>query len=125
MRATPVTISHAGALNTILAVNRRFGVNEGDRVFAISSLCFDLSVYDLFGAAAAGAGIVMPSGKAAADPQSWLQTMRDGRVTVFLGDAGLAAQRKEVDGATHDLLGDIERAAFFELDVRGARDLCF
>ena len=44
-----VMIDHRGATNTVLEVNRRFEVLPGDRVFAISALSFDLSVYDVFG----------------------------------------------------------------------------
>ena len=49
-----VMIEHRGALNTVLDVNERFGVRADDRVLALSSLSFDLSVYDVFGVLAAG-----------------------------------------------------------------------
>ena len=39
----------------------RFAVGPSDRVIAISSLSFDLSVYDIFGPLAAGGAIVMPA----------------------------------------------------------------
>src|SRR5262245_20214615 len=42
-----VMIEHRAAVNTIVDVNRRFGVNSQDRVLAVSSLSFDLSVYDI------------------------------------------------------------------------------
>ena len=46
-------ITHAAALNTIVDINERFDVRPGDRVLALSSLSFDLSVYDIFGILAA------------------------------------------------------------------------
>jgi amino acid adenylation domain-containing protein len=55
-----VMIEHCGAVNTILDINERFGVTSRDRILAVSSLSFDLSVYDIFGALAAGATIVIP-----------------------------------------------------------------
>lgn len=55
-----VTISHAGALNTIHAVNERFSVGSADRVLALSDLSFDLSVYDLFGPLLVGGAVVFP-----------------------------------------------------------------
>jgi amino acid adenylation domain-containing protein len=55
-----VTISHAGALNTIHAVNERFSVDASDRVLALSDLSFDLSVYDLFGPLLVGGIVVFP-----------------------------------------------------------------
>src|SRR4051794_8864889 len=38
----------------------RFALNAEGRVLALSSLSFDLSVYDIFGTLAAGGAIVMP-----------------------------------------------------------------
>ena len=61
-------IDHRGALNTILDVNRRFGVGPDDRVLALSSLSFDLSVYDVFGLLAAGGALVIPDAGTTARP---------------------------------------------------------
>ncbi|MET1077654.1 MAG: amino acid adenylation domain-containing protein [Pseudomonas sp.] len=67
-----VMIDHRGAVNTLLDINRRFAVVPGDRVLAISSLSFDLSVYDLFGTLAAGAAVVLLAPEPALDPAHWL-----------------------------------------------------
>ncbi len=58
-----VVIDHQGAVNTILDINNRFNIGEKDKCFAISSLSFDLSVYDIFGILAAGGSIVIPGTK--------------------------------------------------------------
>jgi non-ribosomal peptide synthetase component F len=55
-----VLIEHRGAVNTILDINRRFGVTTGDRVLAVCSLNFDLSVYDVFGLLGIGGSLVVP-----------------------------------------------------------------
>ena len=78
-----VMIDHAGAVNTILDINRRFDLRPEDRVFAISNLGFDLSVYDVFGTLAFGGTIVMPETAAARDPERWAELMRRERVTVW------------------------------------------
>ncbi len=70
-----VMIDHRGAVNTILDLNQRFAMGPADRVFAISSLSFDLSVYDLFGTLAAGGTIVMPPPSATPDPAHWLSLL--------------------------------------------------
>ncbi|HEX2252339.1 MAG TPA: AMP-binding protein, partial [Thermoanaerobaculia bacterium] len=44
-----VMIEHRAAANTLADVGRRFAVGPEDRVLALSSLSFDLSVYDVFG----------------------------------------------------------------------------
>jgi amino acid adenylation domain-containing protein len=78
-----VMIAHRGALNTVIDVNERFAVGPEDRILALSSLGFDLSVYDLFGAFAAGAVLVMPSPESERDPAHWVDLMREERVTIW------------------------------------------
>ncbi|MFP3454225.1 AMP-binding protein, partial [Bacillus sp. SIMBA_154] len=47
------------AANTIIDINEKFKVSEEDRILGISSFCFDLSVYDVFGSLSAGASLVL------------------------------------------------------------------
>ncbi|ARU60242.1 hypothetical protein CBW65_03575 [Tumebacillus avium] len=54
-----VATTHRAALNTIFDINQKFTVGAADTVIGISSLCFDLSVYDIFGTVAAGATLVL------------------------------------------------------------------
>ena len=76
-------IEHRSALNTVLDINERFGVRADDRILALSSLSFDLSVYDIFGALAAGATIVMPHPMSAREPGDWADIIRRERVTIW------------------------------------------
>ncbi|MEV4923033.1 amino acid adenylation domain-containing protein [Streptomyces roseoverticillatus] len=78
-----VMISHRSALNTIADVNRRFGIGPDDGVLGLSSLSFDLSVYDVFGTLAAGGRLVLPDESGLRDPAHWIDMMRQGRVTVW------------------------------------------
>ncbi|QSQ14848.1 non-ribosomal peptide synthetase/type I polyketide synthase [Myxococcus landrumensis] len=82
-RPKGVMIDHRGAVNTVLDMNERFRVGPEDRVFALSSLSFDLSVYDVFGTLAAGAAIVMPAPGMQRDPGHWLSMLEQGRVSVW------------------------------------------
>jgi amino acid adenylation domain-containing protein/thioester reductase-like protein len=75
-----VTISHQAAMTTIREINRRFDLCSRDRVFAVSSLGFDLSVFDIFGTLRAGGTVVMPASR---DPQDWLRQVRSEKVTVW------------------------------------------
>lgn len=50
-----VMVSHAAAHNTLADLGQRLGLGPRDRVIALASLSFDLSVFDLFGVTAAGA----------------------------------------------------------------------
>ncbi|HEY0432213.1 MAG TPA: amino acid adenylation domain-containing protein, partial [Pyrinomonadaceae bacterium] len=78
-----VMVDHRGAVNTVLDINRRFSVTAADRVLALSSLSFDLSVYDIFGTLAAGAAIVMPDTEGTRDPSAWVELMNRNSVTVW------------------------------------------
>jgi pyochelin synthetase len=78
-----VAIDHQGAVNTILDINKRFEVGDRDRVLAVSSLSFDLSVYDIFGTLAAGGTIVIPDASATHSPEHWVKLIAQHRVTVW------------------------------------------
>ncbi|MEM9212762.1 MAG: AMP-binding protein [Cyanobacteria bacterium P01_F01_bin.150] len=78
-----VMIDHRGAVNTILDINQRFGVGVRDRVLALSSLSFDLSVYDIFGLLAAGGAIVLPDAGSDRDPIHWADLIQTHGVTVW------------------------------------------
>ncbi|RTZ51673.1 hypothetical protein EKO25_26125, partial [Bacillus sp. SAJ1] len=47
------------ACNTIKDINERFQVEETDKILGLSSMTFDLSVYDVLGALSTGATLVM------------------------------------------------------------------
>ncbi|TDC91357.1 non-ribosomal peptide synthetase/MFS transporter [Actinomadura sp. 7K507] len=78
-----VMIEHRNAANTCLEINRRFAVGPDDRVLSLAELGFDLSVFDVFGAPAAGAALVMPEPAAARDPAAWARWVERGRITVW------------------------------------------
>ncbi|WP_336217210.1 AMP-binding protein, partial [Nonomuraea sp. LPB2021202275-12-8] len=78
-----VEVSHRAALNTVLEVNRRFGVGEGDRVLAVSALDFDLSVWDVFGLLSAGGALVMVAEGERRDAARWARLVAEHGVTVW------------------------------------------
>ncbi len=54
-----VIISHQSAFNTIIDVIQKFELTKDDRIIGISSLCFDLSVFDIFGSLSVGAELIL------------------------------------------------------------------
>ncbi|MEA2604527.1 MAG: hypothetical protein QOF89_5519 [Acidobacteriota bacterium] len=97
-----VVIDHRGAVNTILDLNHRFRVGPEDRVLALSSLSFDLSVYDIFGTLAAGGTLVFPDAARRRDPEHWAERVESEGVTIWNSVPALmemlaeqAAQRPE------------------------------
>ncbi|MEH2272120.1 MAG: amino acid adenylation domain-containing protein [Nostoc sp.] len=78
-----VMISHQSVVNTILDINQRFDVNADDRILALSSLSFDLSVYDIFGTLAAGGTIIIPEVASTKDPNHWTELIAKYQITIW------------------------------------------
>ncbi|MDP1574956.1 MAG: amino acid adenylation domain-containing protein [Coxiellaceae bacterium] len=78
-----VCISHAGAVNTILAVNKQFNIHQNDAVLALSELSFDLSVYDLFGLLGAGGVVVFPDQALVKEPTHWAALIKKHNITLW------------------------------------------
>lgn len=78
-----VEIQHFAAANTIRSVNEGFGISAKDRVLGISSLAFDLSVFDFFGSWAAGACVVLTDPSPQPDPEAWMDLVTEHGVTVW------------------------------------------
>lgn len=78
-----VMIDHQGAVNTVVDINERFGVGPEDRVLAISSLSFDLSVYDIFGVLGAGGAIVIPDQDELRSPDRWMEYIQKHQITIW------------------------------------------
>ncbi len=82
-KAKGVMLDHRGPVNTIRDVNERFQVDFRDRVLSLSSLGFDLSVYDLFGMFAVGATVVQPTLAQSRDPEQWHRLISKHAVSVW------------------------------------------
>jgi amino acid adenylation domain-containing protein len=78
-----VEITHGGTVNTIRAINSLCSVDTTDRILNVSPLGFDLSVYDFFGAWTAGAAVVLPRDSHYPQPREWINSARQGRVTLW------------------------------------------
>ncbi|WP_308409020.1 non-ribosomal peptide synthetase [Streptomyces sp. AC558_RSS880] len=104
-----VDVSHGAAMNTLAAINARFGVQPSDRGLALAELDFDMAVYDLFGPLSAGGSVVLIDEAAGRDPQHWIRLMREHRITLVncvpaLLDMTLTAAEADPEG-----LGDTLR----------------
>ncbi|TLS39481.1 amino acid adenylation domain-containing protein, partial [Streptomyces montanus] len=97
-----VMIDHRGAANTVADINDRFGITAGDRVLGLSSLSFDLSVWDVFGVFAAGGTLVLPRPDAGRDPEAWGELARRHGVTVWNSVPALVEMLVEHAGARRE-----------------------
>lgn len=78
-----VAMSHGAVTNTLDDMAARFGMTADDRVFALSSLSFDLSVYDIFAPLAHGAAIVIPDPGQERNPAHWHAMLEAHQVTIW------------------------------------------
>ncbi|MFF9150030.1 amino acid adenylation domain-containing protein [Streptomyces sp. NPDC014861] len=78
-----VVIPHAAAVNTIRDLTERFALTARDKVLAVSSLAFDLSVFDQFALLGCGGTVVCPPDSAVPDPEAWAASVHRHGVTVW------------------------------------------
>eukprot|EP01043_Picozoa_sp_COSAG02_P002100 COSAG02_NODE_47_length_45434_cov_101.776221_8_plen_3424_part_00 len=98
-----VMIQHCAALNTIDEINRRFEVGSADRVLGVSSLSFDLSVWDIFGILSVGGCLVIPSADSVRDPAQWVECIRAHGVTIWNSVPQLLSMLVEHVGDARDV----------------------
>ncbi len=78
-----VAVSHGAIVNSLVGVNNVFGIHAKDRIVCFSSYGFDLSVWDMFGCALAGACLVLPSKTETRDPEQLLRLLHASGATVW------------------------------------------
>ncbi|GAB2475940.1 hypothetical protein GCM10027063_15950 [Promicromonospora xylanilytica] len=98
-----VMIEHGAACTTLDDLARRLGLGPWSRVLALSSLSFDLSVFDVFGVLGAGGTVVVPEEGDVRDPERWCQLVRAERVTVWNTVPALAQLAAEQAAGTDAL----------------------
>ncbi|MFI6024863.1 amino acid adenylation domain-containing protein [Amycolatopsis magusensis] len=89
-----VLLSHAPVVNLIEWVNTTYGMGPADRVLFLTSLGFDLSVYDVFGVLAAGGSIRVATDEEIRDPRRLLSILDEEPIT-FWDSAPAALQQLE------------------------------
>jgi amino acid adenylation domain-containing protein/FkbH-like protein len=82
-RPKGVLLRHRPVVNVLDWVNRSFVVTPSDRVLFVTSLSFDLSVYDIFGVLGAGASIRIASEEEMRDPTVLLRILKTEPITIW------------------------------------------
>lgn len=78
-----VAVSHRSVVNLIEWVNGTYEVTPDDRLLMVTSFCFDLSVYDIFGILAAGGSIRLVADAEAGDPDRLTGILQDEPITFW------------------------------------------
>ncbi|WHY56138.1 non-ribosomal peptide synthetase [Peribacillus simplex] len=87
-----VTVKHKPVVNLIEWVNSTFSVGTSDKLLFVTSLCFDLSVYDILGILAAGGSIRIAGDSEVRDPQQLVKIVFEENIT-FWDSAPAALQQ--------------------------------
>ena len=74
---------HRGVVNTVDWVNQEFKVTGKDKSLFVTSLSFDLSVYDVFGTLGAGACLRIADEQELKDPAKLADVLRTERITMW------------------------------------------
>ena len=78
-----VAIEHHSVVNTITDINERFGVGAADRTLCLSSIGFDLFIYDVFGPLSVGGAVVFPGSGGMRNPLEWVRLLRHEYITIW------------------------------------------
>ncbi len=78
-----IVVQHRPAANLVDWINRTFEVGPEDRGLFVTSLCFDLSVYDIFGMLAAGGTVHVATREELGDPDRLVRLLRTGGITLW------------------------------------------
>nr|WP_277991511.1 non-ribosomal peptide synthetase [Corallococcus macrosporus] len=91
-RPKGVAVRHGPAVNLLHWVNTTFGVGPTERLLFVTSPCFDLSVYDVFGVLAVGGTLVIATKADLREPERLAALLREQRIT-FWDSAPAALQQ--------------------------------
>ncbi|TRX53354.1 amino acid adenylation domain-containing protein [Fulvivirga sp. M361] len=78
-----VAVQHKPVINILEWINKTFSVSTEDKLLFVTSLGFDLSVYDVFGTLAAGASIRVATKQEIEDPQVLLDIISSENITLW------------------------------------------
>lgn len=78
-----VVINHKSVINLLEWLYKNYGFNEKDRGLFVTSLSFDLSVFDIFGLLGAGGVINMITDADRNNPQAIAKELCDGKITFW------------------------------------------
>ncbi|MBW7967170.1 amino acid adenylation domain-containing protein [Bradyrhizobium sp. BR 10261] len=79
-----VMVPHCGPVNYLRSLQETFKISRQDRSLTVSTLSFDASVRDIFGALNAGASVHIVPGRYTPDPEALTRIIQSGTVSVLL-----------------------------------------
>ncbi|HEY2739397.1 MAG TPA: amino acid adenylation domain-containing protein, partial [Thermoanaerobaculia bacterium] len=104
-----IVVQHRPAANLVDWINRTFAVGPDDRGLFITSLAFDLSVYDIFGLLAAGGTVHVASGEEIGDPARLVKLLCTAGITLWDSAPAALVQLAPLFPATPDPASRLRR----------------
>nr|APD71650.1 non-ribosomal peptide synthetase 3 [Streptomyces sp.] len=78
-----VLVQHRSVVNLVEWLNRTYEVGPADRVLFVTSFCFDLSVYDMFGVLAVGGSVRVAAQDEIAEPETLVDILEEEPITLW------------------------------------------
>ncbi|MFP5284998.1 MAG: amino acid adenylation domain-containing protein, partial [Thermoanaerobaculia bacterium] len=78
-----IVVQHRPVANLVNWINPAFGLGPSDRVLFVTSLCFDLSVWDIFGVLAAGGCVHVASEEDLRDAERLMRILLEEPITIW------------------------------------------
>ncbi|WP_225729203.1 MULTISPECIES: non-ribosomal peptide synthetase [unclassified Nocardia] len=78
-----IALRHRGVVNNLMDLRTRFEIGEADRLLALSSISFDMSVFDFIGMTISGGTVIAPATGQAQDPGQWDALITKHSITVW------------------------------------------
>ncbi len=104
-----IVVQHRPAANLVDWINRTFSVGPEDHGLFITSLAFDLSVYDIFGLLAAGGTVHVANGEELGDPARLVSLLCAGGITLWDSAPAALVQLAPLFPATPDPANRLRR----------------
>src|SRR5262249_6453609 len=82
-RPKGIQITHRAVVNLLDSVQRQLQLTSTDRLLAVTTLCFDMSVVELYLPLSVGAAVTIESGEMVADGRLLAEQLSDERITIM------------------------------------------
>jgi amino acid adenylation domain-containing protein len=82
-RPKGIQITHRAVVNLLDSVQRQLQLTSKDRLLAVTTVCFDMSVVELYLPLSAGAAVIIASGEMVADGRLLAEQLLDERITIM------------------------------------------
>ncbi|GAA2882218.1 hypothetical protein GCM10010517_45370 [Streptosporangium fragile] len=84
-----VLIEHRAVTAFVRGAQHLYGLSPRDRFVQFSSIAFDVSTFDAFGALLTGAGLHVASGRTRTSAERFRDLLRERRISVYMGTPGM------------------------------------